>query len=256
MADARHLRARVIELAAASGEGHIGSALSILDVLRVLYAGVLRIDPAKPDDPQRDRFVLSKGHGSLGLYVALADAGFFPSEALDDFCTYDSRFGGHPDCNKVPGVEASTGSLAHGAPMSVGLALGLRIRKSDARVFCMIGDGEANEGAIWEATLLGAHHRLDNLSFIIDYNHSTDRALGLGDLVDKFTAFGWATTEVDGHDEAALRAVLSERSSGRPSCIVCRTIKGYGCRTMENDPSWHHRSPTASELPQLLSDLR
>ncbi len=252
----RKLRARVIELAATSGEGHIASALSILDILRVLYGAVLRIDPTKPDEPGRDRFVLSKGHGSLGLYVALAAAGFISNEVLQGFCNYDSPLGGHPDCNKVPGVEASTGSLGHGAPMAVGLALGHRIRGIDARVYCLIGDGEANEGSIWEAALLGAHHKLENLCFIVDHNHSTDRAVLVDDLVAKFTAFGWMTVEVDGHDDDAIGQALHRTTKGQPSCVVCRTVKGYGCKVMENDPSWHHRSPTAAELPLLLAELR
>jgi transketolase len=252
----RKLRRRIIEVAASAREGHVPSALSILDIIWVLYDRVLNIDPAKPDDEGRDRFVLSKGHASIGLYAILADKRFFPAEALDGFCKFDSQFGGHPDSNKVPGVEASTGSLGHGFPMAVGMAMGLRIRRMPARVFCLIGDGEANEGTVWESVLLAAHHRLSNLCCIVDYNHSTDRALALGDIGAKFAAMGWIAVDVDGHDHEAIYDALVRRPDDAPMCIVARTIKGYGCPAMENDAAWHHRSPTAAELPELLDSLR
>ena len=251
----REQRRTIIETAAAAGEGHIPSALSILDILWVLYDGVLDIDPADPDAKSRDRFILSKGHGCLALYAVLAGKGFFPHAALASFGKYDSPFGGHPDCRKLAGVEASTGSLGHGFPIAVGCALGLRIRGLPARVFCLIGDGEANEGSVWEAAMVAAHHRLHNLTCVVDGNHSTDRALELGDIGAKFAAFGWAVREVDGHDHAALRRAFARDGSGKPLSIIAHTVKGYGCTSMENEPAWHHRAPARAELAELLQSL-
>lgn len=252
----RALREEIIRAAMAAGEGHIPSAFSILDVLWVLYDRVLRFDPRDPSGEGRDRFVLSKGHGSLGLYAVLAAKGFFPLEELRGFARYDSRLGGHPDRNKVPGVEASTGSLGHGLPIAVGMAMALRIKRSDRRVFVLVGDGECNEGSIWESALLAAHHELAGLTCIVDYNHSNDRALRLGDVAAKFAAFGWTATDVDGHDHEALARMLSDRHPGRPSAVVAHTVKGHGCPPMENNPAWHHRVPSGEELPGLLEALR
>ncbi len=252
----RPLRERILRVASNAREGHIPSALSVLDILWVLYDRILKIDPVNPVEETRDRFVLSKGHASIGLYAVLAQKGFFSQETLEDFCKFDSPLGGHPDCRKVPGVEASTGSLGHGFPMTVGMALGLRIRRNPARVVCMIGDGEANEGSIWEAALLAAHHKLANLTCIVDYNHSTDRALSLGDIGAKFSAMGWSVSEIDGHDHEAVHGALSQRLNNAPTCVIANTVKGYGCLPMENDPSWHHKSPSAAELPELLGALR
>ena len=251
----RNLRKQILEAASRSGEGHVPSAFSILDILWVLYDNVLRIDPSAPFADSRDRFVLSKGHASLGLYAVLAAKGFIAQQELIGFGSLESRLGGHPDFRKLPGVEASTGSLGHGFPIAVGMALGTRINKRDARVFCLIGDGEANEGSVWEAMALAAHHRLDNLCTIIDYNHSTDRALDLGDIGGKALAFGWAVREIDGHNHAAILGALKMRVDGKPLCIVANTIKGHGVPAMEGDPAWHHRSPTASELATLLASL-
>jgi transketolase len=250
----RRLRRRIIEVSSASGEGHIPSALSILDILWVLYDRVLRISPAYPTAVERDRFVLSKGHASLALYAVLAEKGFFPRQWLDRFGRYDSPLGGHPDSRKVPGVEASTGSLGHGFPIAVGMAMGLRINRNAARVVSLIGDGEANEGAIWEAAALASHHGLSNLCCVVDYNHSTDRALSMGDIGRKFAGFGWSVLEVDGHDREALHRALTVNVD-RPVALIAATVKGYGCRPMENEPAWHHRSPTAAELPALVAAL-
>ena len=236
-------------------EGHIASAFSILDIVWVLYDRILRFDPRNPKSDDRDRFILSKGHGSLALYTVLAEKGFFPAEELNQYCTLHSRLGGHPDHNKVPGVEASTGSLGHGLPFGVGVAMALRIRKVDRRVFVLVGDGECNEGPIWEAILLAAHHSLSNLTCIVDYNHSTDRALGMGDIAAKFAAFGWAATTVDGHDAAAIETALRARDLQRPTVIVAETIKGRGVTEMENNPAWHHRSPSKEELEAIFQEL-
>lgn len=250
-----HLRRQIVVATTATKEGHIASALSILDIVWVLYNDVLRVSPQNIQSDDRDRFILSKGHGSLALYAVLAKKGFFPPAELEQFATFQSRLGGHPDCNKVPGVEASTGSLGHGLPLGVGVALGLRIRNIDRRVFVVVGDAECNEGSIWEAALLAAHHKLSNLTCIVDYNHSTDRALGMGNIAGKWEAFGWATTTIKGHDHREILDALGRSAPERPTAIVAETIKGYGCKQMEGNPAWHHRSPTKEELPAILEEL-
>ncbi|MCX5815084.1 MAG: transketolase [Proteobacteria bacterium] len=249
------MKRSIITMSADAGEGHIPSALSILDILWVLYDGVLHIDPIHPGNPDRDRFILSKGHGTLGLYTILAEKGFFPYADLDTFASYESAFGGHPDCNKIAGIEASTGSLGHGFPMAIGIALGLKIQKKNCKVFTLIGDGECNEGTIWESALLAAHHRLSNLCCIIDYNHSTDRALQVGDLSKKFRAFGWESAIINGHNHEEIYRALTKAHKKRPAAIIAETIKGYGCKTMENNPEWHHKSPNKEELDGILEGL-
>jgi transketolase len=251
----RELKRKMIQVSARAKEGHLPSAFSILDLLWVLYDKILCIDPREPRDPNRDYFVLSKGHASIGLYSILEAKNFlFPNE-LETFCEFESRLGGHPDSTKVPGVEASTGSLGHGLPMAVGMALGLKIQKKSSRVFALIGDGEANEGTVWESALLAAHHCLDNFCLIVDYNHSTDRALQLNDLKAKFSAFGWETEEIAGHDHDAIEKALGKVTPGRPRCLIAQTVKGKGCRPMENNPAWHHRFPKSEEVDQLIGEL-
>jgi len=197
---------------------HDPSALSILDVVWVLYERVLRHDPADPLDEARDRFLLSKGHGPIGLYAVLADRGFFPAEELARFLDYDGTLGGHPDRNLVPGIEVSTGSLGHGFPMAIGVALALQIKHSDRRVFVLIGDGEANEGSVWETALLAGSLQLPNLTAILIDNGSSTRPLG--DVAAKFSAFGWAACTIDGRDHAAIEAALRARDATRPSLVV------------------------------------
>lgn len=251
----RTIRGNIIRAACIAGEGHIASAFSILDILYVLYSSVLRHDPSQPQEPSRDRFVLSKGHASLGLYGVLAERGYFPNVELDSFASAGGRLGGHPDSRKVPGVEASTGSLGHGMPMAVGMALGLKIRDLECRTVCIVGDGECNEGAVWEAALLAAHHKLSNLSCIVDFNRSGDRALVLGDLVGKFRSFGWDVTEIDGHDHTQIEAALRPHGGDVPRAVIANTIKGKGCKEMENNPAWHHKAPKAEELEAVLAQL-
>ena len=176
-------------------------------------------------------------------------------EELARFSTLESRLGGHPDHNKVPGIEASTGSLGHGLPFGVGVAMALRIRNVDRRVFVIVGDAECNEGSIWEAVLLAAHHKLSNLTCIVDYNHSTDRALNMGDMAAKFAAFGWGATTINGHDHAAIEAALLTRDPQKPTAVIAETIKGYGVKQMENNPAWHHRSPSKEELEAMFQEL-
>lgn len=253
----QQLRELVIQASAKSKEGHIPSGLSILDILWVIYDRVLRFDQSNPANPSRDRFVLSKGHGSLGLYAVLIGKGLLAETELDDFCSFHSKLGGHPDRNKIPWVEASTGSLGHGLPIAVGIALGLKIQKLTSRVFTVIGDGECNEGTIWESALLAAHHQLDNICCIVDYNHSTDRALLVGDLIAKFNSFGWNAVKVNGHDQQALFELLNNfpEKEGMPTVLIAETIKGYGVRSIENEAAWHHRSPNAEEAVLLIKEI-
>ena len=249
------MRRLIVQTAATAGEGHIPSALSVLDILWVLYDRVLKYNPINPNDPDRDHFILSKGHAALAIYVVLAEKGFFHISELERFGKFDSSYGGHPDRNKVSGIESSTGSLGNGFPMSVGVALGLRIKKKNCKVFTLIGDGEANEGTVWESALLAAHHRLSNLCCIVDYNHSTDRALSVGDLAAKFKAFDWESYVINGHDHEEIYNALICTHNLKPMAIIAETVKGYGCKMMENNPEWHHKAPSKEELPRILEDM-
>jgi transketolase len=223
---------------------------------------VLRYRPREPRWPGRDRMILSKGHGCLALYAILADKGFIPLATLDSFCHRDSILGGHPEA-KVPGVEASTGSLGHGLSYGVGMALAQRIRRGDSRVFVLMGDGEINEGSVWEAALCAGKHKLTNLTALIDYNKIqsagfTREIQDLEPLVDKWRAFGFGTTEVDGHDVTALRSLLGRvpLQPDRPSAIICHTVKGKGISFAENDPNWHHKNKFGEgELAEMYACL-
>lgn len=236
-------------------EGHIPAAFSILDILWVLYDRVLHITPDKQNDPKRNRFILSKGHASIGLYVILAEKGFISQKTLKSFGTFDSCLGGHPDRTKVPGVEASTGSLGHGLPMAVGLALGAKIKKQSSKVYVIVGDGECNEGTIWESAMLAAHHKLNNLYCIVDHNHSGDLALNHGDIRKKFEAFGWQAVSIHGHDQKEIYKALTQKSTVKPVAIIAETIKGNGCKIMENNPEWTHKYPNPAELEKILKEL-
>jgi transketolase len=251
----QQLKKYILQACFNSKEGHIPSAFSILDILYVLYNSILKVDPANPNDLSRDRFFLSKGHASLGLYAILADRGFFEIEELDSFGKFSSMLGGHPDCNKIPGVEASTGSLGHGLPIATGVAMALKIQNNGASVYVIVGDGECNEGTIWETALLAANHNLNNLTCIVDYNHSNDRALLLGDLSEKFKSFGWNTLEVEGHNHDDLIKKLNLKHQNKPTAIIANTIKGKGIKVMENNPAWHHKTPTELELKEMLQEL-
>ena len=250
------LREAIIEVSYNNQEGHIPSAFSILDILYVLYHDVMNIDPQHPRIESRDRLIVSKGHASIGLYTVLADRGFFPMEELSTFCRFGSRLGGHPDRNKVPGIEVSTGSLGHGLSLAVGIAMAMKFQNKPGTVYVIVGDGEFNEGTMWEALLLANQHKLDNLVCILDYNHSGDRAIDLGDMEQKFTAFGWESISVAGHDHELLRQALTPPSCGKPKAVVANTTKGFGCKMIENNPAWHHRSPNEQEYTQMKEDLR
>jgi transketolase len=249
------LRQLVVRTLDGGKRGHVGSSLSPLEIMRVLYDDILRYRADEPNWEGRDRCILSKGHGCIAQYVMLAEKGFFPHEVLDTFCRRDSILGGHPEAGKVPGVEASTGALGHGLPIGVGRAMGLRIKGSDARVFVVTGDGEINEGSVWEAAMSAAKHRLSSLTIMVDYNKiqsagPTSEILDLEPLTDKWRAFGFAVEEVDGHDVDALRDVLNRvpLEQDRPTAIICHTVKGKGIGFAENDPSWHHKSTIDSKL--------
>ena len=252
--DLRNLRRDILQLAVKANEGHIPSSLSILDILYVLFDKVLKIYPDDPNHLGRDYFILSKGHASLALYIVLAYKGFFSREDLEQFATFDSILGGHPDRNKIPGIEASTGSLGHGMPIAVGIAMGLKTREATNRVVCLIGDGESNEGTVWESALLAAHHQLNHLICVIDHNHSTDRALAVDDLGEKFAAFGWKTITVNGHDHREIYHSLAKIDEYRPLAIIANTIKGHGFKAMENNPAWHHKIPNAVELREFMEE--
>jgi transketolase len=249
------LRRLVVRTLDGGKRGHVGSSLSPLEIMRVLYDDILRYRADDPAWEGRDRCILSKGHGCIAQYVMLAEKGFFPHEVLDTFCRLDSILGGHPEAGKVPGVEASTGALGHGLPIGVGRAIALRIKSSDARVFVVTGDGEINEGSVWEAALSASKHRLGNLTVMVDYNKiqsagSTVEILDLEPLADKWRAFGFGVAEVDGHDVDALREVLGRvpLDIDKPTAIICHTIKGKGIGFAENDPSWHHKSAIDAKL--------
>jgi transketolase len=248
----KQLKSRIVKAAFDAKEGHIPSALSILDIVWVLYNKVMNL--SHKNSTENDRFILSKGHASLAIYVVLEELKIIPKSYLDSFCNYESPLGGHPDCNKVPAIEASTGSLGHGMPIALGIALASKIKKFNNRVYCIIGDGECNEGTIWESAMLASHHNLRNFTCIVDYNHSTDRALYLGDIKKKFESFGWNSEVIDGHDHEKLQSSLSQTTDS-PRAIVCETIKGYGIKRMENEPAWHHKCPSEEELNEILDEL-
>lgn len=253
-------RAHVLRMVSAARLGHLGGDLSVLDVLTTLYGAVLRVDPLQPDWPDRDRLVMSKGHCSEALYATLAWAGFFAERELETFNQPLSALNGHPNRSYVPGVETNTGALGHGLPVAVGCALGLRLRRSDARVFVVLGDGELQEGSNWEAAMSAAHAGLENLTAVVDRNRlqqgaRTEDTAGLDPLPDKWSAFGWDVVEVDGHDHLALRDALTGYAPGRPRCVVANTVKGKGVSFMEDRVEWHHKIPTADQLAAALAEL-
>ena len=255
----KYLRRLVVRGLEGGGRGHIGSSMSLIEIMRVLYDDILRYRPTEPQWPERDRMILSKGHGCLALYVVLADKGFIPLETLDTFCHRDSILGGHPEAGKIPGVEASTGALGHGLSVGVGMALAARMQKRDSRVFVCTGDGEINEGSIWEAAMCAGKHKLSNLTVIVDYNKvqsagPTREIQDLEPLADKWKAFNFAVIEVDGHDVAALRATLRRLplTPDKPSVVICHTVKGKGLPFAENDANWHHK---AKIPPELVVDM-
>ena len=251
---ARGIRAHVLRMVHHAGASHAGSALSMADILAVLYGGVLKIDPDQPDDPSRDRVIVSKGHGGAAVYAALALSGFFPVDWLQRYCDDGNPLAGHLTHYGVPGVEASTGSLGHGLSIACGLALA-----GGFHAYAVLSDGELDEGSVWEAILFAGHRGLANLTAIVDYNKiqsfgRTAEVLDLEPLVDKFAACGWQVKSIDGHDHGALTAALQTRGSG-PVVVIANTVKGKGVSFMEDRLEWHYRSPDDGQLETALREL-
>ncbi|MDD3312108.1 transketolase [Pseudodesulfovibrio sp.] len=259
---AREIRKQAVRMSHRSHATHLGSSLSCADVLAAAYWGVLRLNPQAPDDPERDRFILSKGHAAAALFATLALRGFFPVEDLERYASPGCHMEEHPSPKAAPGVEAATGSLGHGLPIGTGMALAARIAGRPSRVFVLMGDGEQNEGSVWEAAMFAGGQRLANLCAVIDCNRwqATGRSgeiLALEPLADKWRSFGWDAVEVDGHDVGALATAMAATpgESGRPLAIVARTVKGKGVSFMEDDNNWHYRVPNDDELARALGEL-
>ena len=259
---AARLRGKVVEMSHHARSAHLASSLSCCDIVAAAYWHACRVDPGQPDDPKRDRFILSKGHAASTLYVALAFKGFFPVEELDTFCTNGGRLAEHPPANLLPGVEAATGSLGHGLPIGIGMALSGRLSNEHFRVYALLSDGECNEGSVWEAAMFAAAQKLDRLCVIVDYNKwqataRSNETLALSPLRDKWEAFGWHALEVDGHDIETLARLMDSvpDASGKPVAIVAHTIKGKGVSFMEDDNNWHYRWPTEEEVRRARQEL-
>jgi len=260
---ANQIRQDIIEMLVPAKSGHPGGSLSAADIIAVLYFFVLNIDPQNPQWPDRDRFVLSKGHAAPVLYAALAERGFFPKEELLKLRQTGHFLQGHPDMKKVPGVDMSTGSLGQGFSAAAGMALAGKIDKKSYRVYALLGDGELAEGIVWEAAMAAAHYRLDNLVAILDYNGlqidgKNEEVMNVAPVAAKWQAFGWNVIEVDGHDvEQLLRAFeLAANHKGRPTIIIAKTIKGKGVSFMENQVGWHGSAPNAEQAEAALKELR
>lgn len=259
----KHLRRLIVDALEGGGRGHIGASLSLVEILRVLYDSYLSFIALNPYWPQRDRLILSKGHGCLALYAILADKKFFAESELKTFCRPTSRLGGHPELKKVAGIEASTGALGHGLPIGVGMAVAAKIRDHRHRVVVIVGDGEINEGSVWEAALSASKHQLDNLVVFIDYNKlqsygSSKEVLNLEPLSEKWRSFGFAVREVDGHNIDELESVVKSLpfQTQKPSVVICHTVKGKGFPFAEGDASWHHKSDlTSAEIAAMYACL-
>ena len=257
------LRARIIETSSKTGTPHLGSCLSCVDILTALYFGVLNIDPANPKAANRDRCILSKGHGAMSLFHVLAARGFYPLSDLDSYGKDGGVFAEHPPTPEhLAGIEAATGSLGHGLPIGLGMAMAARIQGQTYNVYAVLGDGECNEGSNWEAAMLASAQHVSNLCVIVDFNkwQATGRSqevMALDPLVDKWKAFGWNAVEVDGHDFQHLLGALRQfpNSNEKPSAIIAHTVKGKGASFMEDDNNWHYRIPTADEVIQAKIEL-
>ncbi len=260
---AAYVRRDIVDMTHRGGSSHVGSGLSIADILAVLYGDILSVDPAAPKHDDRDRFILSKGHAGAAVYAVLAETGFFEAEKLKDHYQNGSVLSGHVSHKGVPGVEFSTGSLGHGLSVAAGMAKAAKLSLKNHKVFALLSDGECDEGSNWEAILFASHHKLNNLVAMIDYNKiqsldSVEETLGLEPFADKFKAFGWNTLEVDGHDHLALKnsfALVSQEKT-RPTVLICHTTKGKGVTFMENSVLWHYRSPQGEEYEAAISELQ
>jgi transketolase len=264
---ARECRVQILRMLAHAGSGHPGGSLSVIDLLTTLYFGRLKFDPERPDWPERDRVVLSKGHAVPALYAVLARAGYFPEKQLITLRKLGSPLQGHPDRTALPGIEAATGSLGQGLSISLGLALGLKLANVKSRVYCILGDGETQEGQVWEAAMsapkLGQpQHALDNLTVFLDYNqiqldNFVKKVLDIEPVIAKWQAFGWPVIEIDGHDIAQITKALdqAEATAGGPTFIVAHTVKGKGVSFMENDPEWHGKAPKPAEAIKAIREV-
>ena len=258
------IRRHGLEMTHLSRGSHIGAIFSLAEIMATLYTGVLNVDPANPKMPGRDRLILSKGHAGAAVYAALAERGFFPVEELSTHYANGSRLSGHVSHKGIPGVEFSTGSLGHGLAVAAGMALGGRMDQADWRVYAVLGDGECDEGSVWEAALQARQYKLDNLIAIIDRNRMqsldfSENTIALEPFADKWRAFGWHTQVCDGHDVDALRAAFerakANRGTGKPSVIIAETTTGKGVSFMENDILWHYRTPQGEEYEAALREL-
>jgi len=260
---ARNIRVRIIENSHKTQTPHLGSCLSCVDILVAAYFAALRIDPDKPADEDRDRFILSKGHAAPALFQVLALRGYYPESMLDSYGEDGGVFAEHPPApSHLPGIEAATGSLGHGFPMGLGMALAARIRKRPYKVIALVSDGECNEGSVWEAAMLAASQNVENLAVIVDFNkwQATGRSaevMGHNSLVEKWRAFGWSAGEIDGHNMGELVRRLQQipDRSGKPVAIVANTVKGKGVSFMEDDNNWHYRIPSADEVKAAKREL-
>ncbi|NMB46145.1 MAG: transketolase [Firmicutes bacterium] len=256
------LRRHVIRMLGEAGSGHPGGSLSAADIMTVLYWHEMNIDPSRPDWPDRDRLVLSKGHAAPILYACLAEKGFFPVDDLMTLRQLGSHLQGHPDSIRTPGVEVPTGSLGQGLSMANGMALAAKMDGRDYRVYALLGDGELEEGMVWEAAMTTAHYQLDNLVAIIDNNNlqidgDVREVMGIRDLADRFRSFGWAALDIDGHDYRQIISALklARGTKGRPTVIVARTVKGKGVSFMENQVGWHGSAPSQEQVKTALAEL-
>ena len=260
---AKRIRQHVVRMTHRAKSSHVGSSLSMADLLAVLYGEILRVEPDQPNWPDRDRFILSKGHGAAGVYAALAERGFLPvQQVLETYYQNGSALAGHITRTGVPGVDASTGSLGHGLSIACGMALVGKRDQRPYRVFVMLSDGECDEGSTWEAVLFAPHHHLDNLVAIVDYNKiqslgRVSEVLDLEPLGQKWKSFRWSVREIDGHDVEAIHKVLRAVpfEPGRPSCVIAHTVKGKGVSFMEDKLAWHYMPPNDQELEQALAEL-
>ena len=253
------IRRHAIEITHSSNSSHIGAVLSVADIVAVLYSGAMRVFPNDPRNDLRDRFIMSKGHAGVAVYAALSERGFFPVEELNTYCTNGSMLSGHIS-HYVPGVEVSTGSLGHGISVATGMALAAKMVGKNHTVFALVGDGECNEGTVWEAALFANHFRLNNFIVIIDHNKlqslgRCDDTMELLDLCGKWRSFGWEVREIDGHNHEEIRYALVRKNNTKPICIVAHTVKGKGISFMENNVSWHYRSPQGDDYAMAIKEL-
>ena len=248
----RELRRKILEIANLASEGHIPSSLSVLEIIYAYYD----CEVVWKSRTVSSKFILSKGHASLALFVVLNKFGYLRPNDLESYAKFESILGGHPDKLKVPGVIASTGSLGHGLPFGVGMALANKVNKSDEKIFILVGDGELNEGSNWEAMLLAAHHDLRNIRLIVDSNGNSERALSLPNLYEKLESFGFNVCTLNGHEIDEIKEWMNRSPDGKPGALIAETIKGHGFRLLENNPAWHHAFPSTEQMNDIIGTAR